>query len=61
MTRGEGQKAVLDRLQSALSGADVVGLEFLYSCGLEGTVEQCDKLSLEVRAAVERALEDFKP
>lgn len=57
MTRGEGQKAVLDRVTAALFGADVVGLEFLYTCGLEGTVEQSDKLTLEVRAAVARALE----
>lgn len=61
MTRAEAKAAILARVRASLFGADVLGLEFLYACGLEGTVEECDKLENEFASHVERALEDFKP
>ena len=60
MTRAEAKAAILARIKAALFGADVLGLEFLYACGLEGSAAECDKLENEIASHVERALEDLK-
>ena len=60
MTRSEAKSAILARIKAGLFGADVLGLEFLYACGLEGSAAECDKLENEIASHVERALEDFR-
>lgn len=52
---------ILARVEACLSTPDAIGLQYLWALGLDGSVEEANRLSDEIRSHVERALEDFRP